>query len=203
MNPFAQDTAQLQVALLKLDTLSFATEPEDAGFGELMLTQSTLYLQANEPVRALKSWKLARQVVLPGQDENLKALCTQIRLQLKDSTLASDCNKIPVLAKQLVAALPPAPRSSSSTSAIAPVATSPDGAWVLQFGAFSSKENAELLLKNLKGRKVPSRLLTKNSADRVLYLVQTEPFLSKEAALQYGNSTLVPLGLDFQAVPNP
>lgn len=211
----AQDSTRIAEAVKSIDNLSLTTEPEDSGFGELMMTQAMLYVQTGEPARALKSWKLARQVVMPGQDVNLKALCTQIRQQLKDSTLATDCNKIPVLAKQLAQAIPstaPAKLSSgvsttqSSSAATQPaLATNPaaTGTWILQFGAFSSKENAELLLQNLKSRKIPSRLVTKNTSTKTLWLVQTDPFRDKESALQYGNSTLEPLGLDYQALPNP
>lgn len=209
----AQDSARLTEALSRIDSLSLSTEPEDEGFGELMLTQSTLYTYAGNPELALKSWKLARQVVLPGQDVNLKALCTQIRQLFKDTTLSTDCNKIPVLSKHLAAALnSPTPKGSSSSQAstteppmkqvVSPNPAS-EGFWVLQFGAFSSKENAELLLKNLKNRKIPSRLVTKNTSTKVLWLVQTEPFQDKDSALQFGKATLEPLGLEFQALPNP
>lgn len=213
----AQDSSQITNAVSRLDSLTLSTEPEDAGFGELMLTQAMLYVQVGEPARALKSWKLARQVVLPGQDANLKALCVQIRQLWKDTTISTDCNKIPVLAKHLAAALPtPALRSSSAVlgsspssasaeslqPALAPIPT-PEGSWTLQFGAFSTKENAELLLQNLKSRKIPSRLVTKNTSSKVLWLVQTEPFRDKPTAELYGKATLDPLGLDYQALPVP
>lgn len=213
----AQDSSQITTALSRLDSLTLSTEPEDAGFGELMLTQAMLYVQVGEPARALKSWKLARQVVLPGQDANLKALCVQIRQLWKDTTISTDCNKIPVLAKHLAAALPsPALKSSSAllgssqssasaesmqpTIAPSPI---PEGNWTLQFGAFSTKENAELLLQNLKNRKIPARLVTKNTSTKVLWLVQTEPFRDKPTAELYGKATLDPLGLDYQALPVP
>lgn len=213
----AQDSSQITNAVSRLDSLTLTTEPEDSGFGELMLTQAMLYVQVGEPARALKSWKLARQVVLPGQDANLKALCVQIRQLWKDTTISTDCNKIPVLAKHLAAALPtPVLKSSSailssssssvSTEPLQPAiipSPTPEGNWTLQFGAFSTKENAELLLQNLKSRKIPSRLVTKNTSTKVLWLVQTEPFRDKAAAELYGKTTLTPLGLDYQPLPVP
>ena len=216
----SQDTSTIQEAILRLDTMAIAAEPEDPGFGELMLTQTALLLKVGNPERALKSWRLAKQVVIPGRDANLKALCTQIRAQWKDTNLVSDCSKIPPLSKPLAATISSSSlRIASSSSETKASATSnsdsskdqaavkvnpaPQGSWLLQFGAFSSRDNAELLLKNLKSRKIPSRIVTKNSADKVLWLVQTEPFPSKDAATAYGQSTLNPLGLDFRAIPAP
>lgn len=215
----SQEGTGLEEALSRINSLTLTTEPEDEGFGELMLTQSTLYVQAGNAELALKSWKLARQVVLPGKDVQLKALCTQIRQLWKDTTLSTDCSKIPSLSKHLASALStPSPKGSSSSQTLSssPATTgaqpikqtvgtngTAEGSWVLQFGAFSSKENAQLLLKNLKSRKIPSRLVTKNTSTKVLWLVQTEPFQDKETASAYGKSTLEPLGLEYQALPNP
>jgi len=219
----SQDTATIQEAVHRLDTMAIAAEPEDAGFGELMLTQTALLLKVGNPERALKSWRLAKQVAIPGQEANLKALCTQIRAQWKDSSLVADCSKIPALAKPLATAISSSAIHASSTSTKITATTSssaaeqslttsssaavakpaPQGSWLLQFGAFSNRENAELLLKNLKSRKIPSRIVTKNTAEKVLWLVQTEPFPSKEAATTYGQNSLNPLGLDYQAIPAP
>ncbi|HSQ42857.1 MAG TPA: SPOR domain-containing protein [Fibrobacteraceae bacterium] len=194
----AQDSTRITEALQTLDSLSILVEPEDPEFGELMLAQIPLYLGQHEPERALKAWHMARQVAMEGQEENLKALCTQIISQQKDPSLTNDCSRLPALAKPLAQALTSStigPSSSATTSA--PLS----GGWVLQFGAFSNKDNAELLSKNLLSRKVPTRMVTRNTSEKVLWLVQTEPFADKKSALDYGARTIQPLGLEFQALP--
>jgi hypothetical protein len=191
-------------ALRRLDRITISAEPENPGFGELMLTQTALYLRLKQPESALKSWKLAKQSALTGQNENLKALCTQIRGMWKDSSLSSDCGKMAPLAKPLAQTLLVPLTSSmaiqSSSSAVQTLAG--ETSWTLQFGAFSNKDNANLLLQNLKSRKIPSRIVTRNTADKVLWLIQTEPFPSKTSALEYGQKILVPLGLEYQALPS-
>lgn len=208
----SQDSATLTAASLRLDTLIIQSEPEQIGFGEMLLTSSGVLLRQQRPMDAWKAWRQAKQVSLQGQEDVLKALCDEIRSQIKDTVLTGDCNRVPPLSKTLSKAVQPVTASSLSSSTIAPFSSiktvsssstthSDPGTWVLQFGAFGSKDNAELLLQNLRKRKIPSRLVTKNASDRVLWLVQTEPFPTKEAAMDYGQSTLSPLQLDFQALP--
>lgn len=193
-------------ALARLDSLLIRMEPEDRGYGDYLQVQTLLHIRKRDGEKAYKSWKLAKDASLPGQDESLKALCIQIRSLWKDSTLSADCNRLKPLSKQLTQALSPTSTASGSsaknTSSSAFQSTIGESSWVLQFGAFSNKDNAELLLQNLKSRKVPSRIVTRNSADRVLYLVQTEPFASKTLALEYGQKNLTPLGLDYQSLPS-
>ena len=218
------DSTTLQDAVRKLDSLTIASEPEDPNFGDLMITQTSLYLKLNQLPAALKSWRLAKQVASASQDVALKALCLQIRTAWKDTSLSADCAKIPPLAKPVAASLSvtvarsssstlrpvnsaPAQASSSSAAAVATKSSavvsdpSAQGQWVLQFGAFGNKDNADIQLQTLKSRKVSVRLVTKNGASRTLYLVQTEPFPSKDAAIEYGQKSLAPMGLDFQALP--
>jgi|GEM_PF-7123167 len=200
----AQKDSTLPDAIQRLDELAISAEPEDAGYSEMMLLQTSLMIQMQQPARALKSWKLAKQTSTVAQEVELKALCTQLRTQFKDTTLSRDCNKIPALTKILVSLIPSqssssaTPSSSSTPSQLSTPPSAAEGSWVLQFGAFSNRDNADLLIKNLKSRKVSSRMITKNTASRVLWLVQTEPFETKEAAQDYERNTLDPLGLDPQ-----
>jgi len=208
----SQDTTRLSEALQIMDSLALTIEPEQKGFAELMTTHCALLLKAGQTERALKAWRLAKQITEPALEPELKALCIQIRTQRKDTTLVTDCNKLPALSKKLsqgisslaihLSSSSNLSISSSSTAAVA-ISSATLGSYILQLGAFSSRENADLLLKNLRSRKIPARIITRNTADKVLWLVQTEPFPSREDAQAFGDKTLQPLKLDFQVLRAP
>lgn len=72
--------------------------------------------------------------------------------------------------------------------------------WALQLGAFGVKNNANLLVTNLKKQKIQSTIVEFVKGERTLYLVQTGHFTSKEAALSYGEKTFIPLNVEFQPI---
>ncbi len=85
----------------------------------------------------------------------------------------------------------PAPVASTSS-------TSPH--WTLQLGAFGVKSNANLLVSNLKKHKVSCVIEELPRGEKILYMVQTGHFSSKEAANSYGEKTLTPLNVEYQTI---
>lgn len=189
------DSMSLQTTLMRLDTLMLRIEPEHPWFADIMLLQSAVYLQNHEPLKAWKTWRLAKQVALTsGQISLLKSLCLEVENQIQDSSLTGhDCEKLPPLRKQLTQASVAANDTSASSQ----------GTWILQFGAFGNRNNAQLMLQNLTRRKIPSRIVQKMTAERTLYLVQTEPFKDRQSAEDYGRQKLAPLKLEYQPLPAP
>ena len=70
--------------------------------------------------------------------------------------------------------------------------------WTLQLGAFGMKNNATLLVSNLKKQKIQSTIEESPREERTLYIVQTGRFNTKEEALDYGEKALTPLKVEFQ-----
>ena len=93
--------------------------------------------------------------------------------------------------------------TAQSTNQAAPQTTEakPDekSAWQLQLGAFGVKSNADLLVDNLKKRNI-SCTITQNTLEsgKVLYIVRTGPFDTKENAVDYGAKKLAPLNVEFR-----
>ena len=97
----------------------------------------------------------------------------------------------------------PAPKTATEPKpAPKPESKIPDGApyWTLQLGAFGVEANAKLLAENMQKQGLESRIETRISETRTLFLVQTGKFPTKEAALDFGAQKLAPLKMDFQAV---
>ncbi|NLB64749.1 MAG: SPOR domain-containing protein [Fibrobacter sp.] len=197
----AQDSATIEEALSQLDTLIVSIEPEQKEYLNVMLTSVGALLQADKNMEAWKSWRQAKQVSLGRDHTQLHALCLQLAERIDDPKIKKECKSLKSLKLQTQIA------KSTITSPLTPpiIKTAKnqngEGNWVLQFGAFGVKNNAELLMENLKQQNIPCRIVTKNAANRVLWLVQTQAFANKEDALQYGTTTLLPLQLDFQAIP--
>ncbi|WP_290764789.1 SPOR domain-containing protein [Fibrobacter sp. UBA4297] len=72
-------------------------------------------------------------------------------------------------------------------------------AWQLQLGAFGVKSNADLLVDNLKKRNIACTI-SQNTLEsgKVLYIVRTGPFDTKERAVDYGAKKLAPLNVEFR-----
>lgn len=82
----------------------------------------------------------------------------------------------------------------------APQAKPAEEFWVLQLGAFGNKSNATLLVSNLKKQKIQSTIVESPRGERILYIVQTGHFATKEAATAYGEKALVPLKVEYQPI---
>ena len=71
--------------------------------------------------------------------------------------------------------------------------------WQLQLGAFGVKSNADLLVDNLKKRNINCTISQSTlESGKVLYIVRTGPFDTKESAVDYGAKKLAPLNVEFR-----
>ena len=95
-----------------------------------------------------------------------------------------------------------APAPTPAPVATAPAATAPAAAtaeyWTLQLGAFGTKSNADLLVTNLKKQKITSTIIEMPRGEKILYLVQTGHFDTKDQAVDYAATKLVPLKIEYQ-----
>lgn len=106
-----------------------------------------------------------------------------------DSAVAAiDSSSAPVVEQKVEPAMVPAAEKET---------------YALQVGAFSKKENAEMLVAALKSRDIEVRIVERTSVDRVLYLVRTKDFGSRQEAMKFGNDVLLPLKMEFSPVKNP
>ena len=70
--------------------------------------------------------------------------------------------------------------------------------WTLQLGAFGTKSNADLLVSNLKKQKITCETIEQPRGERILYLVQTGHFETKDQAVDFAANKLAPLKIEFQ-----
>ena len=92
----------------------------------------------------------------------------------------------------------PAPTPTTAAPAAAAPATTTAEYWTLQLGAFGTKSNADLLVTNLKKQKITSTIIEMPRGEKILYLVQTGRFDTKEQAVDYAATKLVPLKIEYQ-----
>ena len=139
-----------------------------------------------------------------GNPEALKARAEQAA---KKEQVASAEQK-PQAAEQPKEQAKPAQNSTPAVTAQSTNQTAPQtteakpeekSAWQLQLGAFGVKSNADLLVDNLKKRNI-SCTITQNTLEsgKVLYIVRTGPFDTKENAVDYGAKKLAPLNVEFR-----
>lgn len=91
-----------------------------------------------------------------------------------------------------------APTPATAAPAAAAPATTTAEYWTLQLGAFGTKSNADLLVTNLKKQKITSTIIEMPRGEKILYLVQTGRFDTKEQAVDYAATKLVPLKIEYQ-----
>ena len=92
----------------------------------------------------------------------------------------------------------PTPTPATAAPAAAAPATTTAEYWTLQLGAFGTKSNADLLVTNLKKQKITSTIIELPRGEKILYLVQTGRFDTKEQAVDYAATKLVPLKIEYQ-----
>ena len=107
----------------------------------------------------------------------------------KDSVMAKAVQPAPVVEQPK-----PAVQPTSSTATVTPS----QEYWTLQLGAFGTKANADLLVTNLKKHKIVCTIIEQPRGERTLYLVQTGRFDSKDQAVDFAASKLVPLKIEYQ-----
>ena len=92
----------------------------------------------------------------------------------------------------------PAPAATAAPAAAAPAAAPTSEYWTLQLGAFGTKANADLLVTNLKKQKITCTIIEQPRGERILYLVQTGKFETKDQAVDFAASKLAPLKIEYQ-----
>ena len=92
----------------------------------------------------------------------------------------------------------PAPAPVATAPATSAPATATAEYWTLQLGAFGTKSNADLLVTNLKKQKITSTIIEMPRGEKILYLVQTGHFDTKDQAVDYAATKLVPLKIEYQ-----
>ncbi len=93
----------------------------------------------------------------------------------------------------------PAVAPAEAAAPAAPVPVSPAAEyWTLQLGAFGTKANADLLVTNLKKQKITCTIIEQPRGERILYLVQTGKFETRDQAVDFAASKLAPLKIEYQ-----
>jgi cell division septation protein DedD len=92
----------------------------------------------------------------------------------------------------------PAPAATAAPATTAPAAAPTSEYWTLQLGAFGTKANADLLVTNLKKQKITCTIIEQPRGERILYLVQTGKFETKDQAVDFAASKLAPLKIEYQ-----
>jgi len=100
---------------------------------------------------------------------------------------------------QSAAAVQAAPATAPAPKATAPAADKPsEEYWILQLGAYSVKAYADLMVNNLKKQKIVCTIVEQPRGEKILYLVQTGHFPTKEAAVDFAADKLVKQKIEYQ-----
>lgn len=137
------------------------------------------------------------------------ALSSAVMSSAVVSSQAASSSSVTVQAPSSVAQVTPAAPAPTPVAAPTPAVVEPpkpvskpaapqEEYWVLQLGAFSVKGNAEILVNNLKKRKIKSNIVEEPRGDRTLYLVQSGHFATRDAAVDFGATTFAPIKVEFQ-----
>lgn len=70
--------------------------------------------------------------------------------------------------------------------------------WILQLGAYSVKAYADLMVNNLKKQKIACTIVEQPRGEKILYLVQTGHFATKEQAIDFAADKLVKQKIEYQ-----
>lgn len=155
------------------------------------VTDSVVVKDEPAKVDSLKQDTVKHEV--PKQDAVVQVPVKQDTIKqdlvIQDSAVATiDSSSAPVVEQKVEPAMVPAAEKET---------------YALQVGAFSKKENAEMLVAALKSRDIEVRIVERTSVDRVLYLVRTKDFGTRQEAMKFGNDVLLPLKMEFSPVKNP
>lgn len=155
------------------------------------VTDSVVVKDEPAKVDSLKQDTVKHEV--PKQDAVVQVPVKQDTIKqdliIQDSAVATiDSSSAPVVEQKVEPAMVPVAEKET---------------YALQVGAFSKKENAEMLVAALKSRDIEVRIVERTSVDRVLYLVRTKDFGTRQEAMKFGNDVLLPLKMEFSPVKNP
>jgi len=198
----------------KLLLLISQTEPADSLFSELSATDAKLQVMLNQPVRAVRSWNAAQSSANPAYFSELFVLCRDIVAAYPNNGLSAEsCNKIKPadttmisLQRKKVTALPAAttqtpPPTTTTTAAVATATQTPppttqtpppssQAKWYIQLGAFGSKDNAERMVAEYKGKGVELYII--ELPERKLFAVRTGFFTTQNDAKIYAEQKIAP-----------
>lgn len=194
----------------RLDSLIDKTNPQKAIYSDLMMTKAQFQMYLGRYNKAAESLVHAIETSQPHQATVLQKVCSAVQDRARSEELNEACKNLgKPQAKKTVpaqtanaeqkpadvkkASNPEAPKANEAKPA------ETGSAWQLQLGAFGVKSNADLLVDNLKKRNI-SCTITQNTLEsgKVLYIVRTGPFETKENAVDYGAKKLAPLNVEFK-----
>ena len=206
-------SADFSKAGKRLDSLIETTNPQKAIYADLMMTKAQFLMYLGRYNKAAESLVQAIETSQPHQIDVLKKVCPVIQERARSNELNEACKNLgkPQAKKTVSTAQAATSEQNPSEVKTAPTpattaAQTPDAkpaeagsAWQLQLGAFGVKSNADLLVDNLKKRNI-SCTITQNTLEsgKILYIVRTGPFETKENAVDYGAKKLAPLNVEFK-----
>ena len=204
------NSADFTHAALRLDSLIQASSPKTRVYSDLYMTKAQFELYLGKNDKAFASWKQAYEAAEPHQYAVLSQVCESIQKNYTNEEVSEYCGKVK---KAQTTSTASASSSSASVIAITKEASSSSvssesleptkSGWVIQLGAFSLHESAQIMVDNFKKRNISVRIAEKIASGKTLYLVQTPLFPTREAAVDYGARTFAPLNLDFIPVKIP
>lgn len=211
----------------RLDSLIDKTSTQKPIYADLMMTKAQFQMYLGRYNKAAESLIHAIETSQPHQATVLQKVCSAVRERTRNEELNEACKNLgkPHAPKTVQAKAPeqtqavnagpktaeakaPTAETSATVSNSAqtkvPSTTPTDAtsAWQLQLGAFGVKSNADLLVDNLKKRNITCTI-TENTLEsgKILYIVRTGPFDTKESAVDYGAKKLAPLNIEFRPMP--
>lgn len=220
-------TADFTKAGKRLDSLIDKTNPQKTIYTDLMMTKAQFQLYLGRYNKAAQSLIHAIETSQPHQVTVLQKVCSAVQSRTRNEDLNEACQNLgnpearkakaeastktaptqTAAAKQLPAqnatqtasAQPVPPTQPNTTKVTAAKNVEEKSTWQLQLGAFSVKSNADLLVDNLKKRNIACTI-SQNTLEsgKVLYIVRTGPFDTKESAVDYGAKKLTPIHVEFR-----
>lgn len=211
----------------RLDSLIDKTNPQQAIYADLMMTKAQFQMYLGRYNKAAESLVHAIETSQPHQVTVLQKVCVAVQDRAHSEDLNEACKNLgnPEAQKLATAKREQAQAEQAKAEQVASTAqqasTTPSAnndatkaaeskapetkpveaksAWQLQLGAFGVKSNADLLVDNLKKRNIACTI-SQNTLEsgKVLYIVRTGPFDTKESAVDYGAKKLAPLNVEFR-----
>jgi cell division septation protein DedD len=218
-------TADFSKAGKRLDSLIDKTNPQKPIYTDLMMTKAQFQLYLGRYNKAAETLVHAIETSQPHQVTVLQKVCSAVQSRTRNEELNEACKNLgnpsarkaktetPATSQQNAAVKPTSTQNATQAASAQPVSqtqssatkapaaknTEAQSAWQLQLGAFSVKSNADLLVDNLKRRNI-SCTISQNTLEsgKVLYIVRTGPFETKESAVDYGAKKLTPINVEFR-----
>ena len=204
----------------RLDSLIQETNPQTPIYTDLMMTKAQFQMYLGRYNKAAESLVHAIETSQPHQVTVLQKVCAAVQERAHSEDLNEACKNLgnPEARKAKADSLAAAKAQTTESKPQATEAKAPDvktaeikasapeakpaeatSTWQLQLGAFGVKSNADLLVENLKKRNISSKIIQNTlESGKVLYIVRTGPFDTKESAVDYGAKKLAPLNVEFR-----